>query len=120
MPWGTSGFSGMEFEDNCFRASSSGSQMVIATNSRPAVPSRGFQFCQVLCPKPDLTKGRQSSFVTPITLGLHDAGVLRVYVTPLSALVSGVTEDIRAPLRSQVLGSKPKYVLRVSQALGPQ
>ncbi|GFW26752.1 hypothetical protein TNCV_2851421 [Trichonephila clavipes] len=31
----------------------------------------------------------------------------------------GVTENIRAPLQTQVLNPKPKYVLSVSQALGP-
>ncbi|GFU61480.1 hypothetical protein TNCV_2287771 [Trichonephila clavipes] len=32
---------------------------------------------------------------------------------------SGVTENIRATLQTQVLGPKPKYVLSVSQALDP-
>ncbi|GFX69942.1 RNase H domain-containing protein [Trichonephila clavipes] len=33
--------------------------------------------------------------------------------------VSGVTENIRAPLQTQVLGLNPKYALCVSQALSP-
>ncbi|GFX96214.1 hypothetical protein TNCV_2291021 [Trichonephila clavipes] len=32
---------------------------------------------------------------------------------------SGVTENIRAPCKLGFLGPKPKYVLFVSQALGP-
>ncbi|GFU40913.1 hypothetical protein TNCV_2466891 [Trichonephila clavipes] len=34
-------------------------------------------------------------------------------------ILSGVTENIRASLKSHLLDPKPKYVLGVSQALGP-
>ncbi|GFX04115.1 hypothetical protein TNCV_3972641 [Trichonephila clavipes] len=60
---------------------------------------------------------------TKLTLNQYNAtgtSILRITVTKrLNAGGSGVTENIRASLQTQVLGPKPECVLSVSQALDP-